>query len=291
MHIEKLKYYLDLYECRNFTETAKKNFISQAALSQFISSLEKDLQIQLFDRSVNPIEPTVAGVQFYEECKILNKQYENTLSKMEQIKKTNTPVLRIAYSSSVDIQSLLPIIPRFREKYPNVKLQLNKINLNETEEYLKNNLCDLVISFSTEFVENKTITYRTLSKGKYLAMIGKDNPLYCLDSISTAQLYEQPLIMLSKKVIGNLYDKMIDRARSDGYEPLIEKTVDDLETEMFYIITEGLIGFAPESQIIADYGDAIKLIPIVGSNHGYIVAAGYLKDNKNAALKAFLDII
>lgn len=36
MYIEKLKYFIDLYECRNYIETARKNFISQASISQLV---------------------------------------------------------------------------------------------------------------------------------------------------------------------------------------------------------------------------------------------------------------
>lgn len=291
MHIEKIKFYIDLYECRNFTETAKNNFISQAALSQFISSLEKQFQLQFFDRTVTPIEPTEAGTLFYEECKSLYQQYEKTLSKMNQIRDNVLPPLKIAYCSTADIQVLLPIVSRFKGKYPNAELQLNKIKLKDTDDYLERDLCDVVISFSTEFIENSSIKYKILQQGKYMAMIGKGHPLFDHDTISTKELYKYPLIMLSEKVIGNLYDKMVDRAKEDGFEPLIEKIVDDLETEMFSIITEGYIGFAPENQTLADYGDAIKLIPIKDSVHKYIIAAGYSKANKSPTLAAFLDII
>ncbi len=291
MHIEKLKYYIDLYECKNFTETAKKNFISQAALSQFISSLEKQFGLQFFDRNVTPIKPTVAGTSFYEESKILYKQYENTVYKMSRIKEDVLPPLRIAYSSPVDIQALISLIPAFKDKYPEAELQLNKIKLKEAFDYIEKGLCDMVVSFSTEFLEESNIKYKILNEGKYMAIVGKGHPLFEHDSITTEELYKYPLIMLSKDVIGELYNKMLDRGRIDGFEPLIEKTVEDIETEMFSIITEGYIGFAPESQSLADYGEGIKLIPIIGSSHKYIVAAGYAKDNKNPTLKYFLNMI
>ena len=91
MHIEKLKCYIDLYECRNFTETAKKNFISQAALSQFISSLEKQFGLQFFDRNVTPIQPTSAGTTFYEESKILYQQYLIAVERMAREKEDSMP--------------------------------------------------------------------------------------------------------------------------------------------------------------------------------------------------------
>lgn len=291
MHVDKLKYYIDLYDCRSFTETAKKNFISQAALSQFISSLEKQFGLVFFNRNVTPIEPTVAGSRFYEESKILYRQYENMLNEMTRIKEDVLPPLRIAYSSTVDIQALLPYIPVFKEKYPNAELQLNKIKLKEARDYIENGLCDIVISFSTEFIDDERIRHKVLKEGPYRAIVGKGHELFDHEYITTEELYRCPLIMLSKDVIGDLYDKMIDRAKEDGFEPIIEKAVEDIDTEMFSIITEGYIGFVPESQELSDYGEATRCIPIVGSSHRYIVSAGYLKDNKNPTLKAFIEMI
>lgn len=87
-------------------------------------------------------------------------------------------------------------------------------------------------------------------------------------------------------MIGNLYEKMIRRAEDDGFETLIEKTVDDLESEMFSIITEGYIGFAPESQKLADYGEVILVF-------GIIVAISYnkvyRKDESVKPFKVFVD--
>ena len=291
MHIEKLKCYIDLYECRNFTETAKKNFISQAALSQFISSLEKQFGLQFFDRNVTPIQPTSAGTTFYEESKILYQQYLIAVERMAREKEDTMPPLRIAYSSPVDIQTLITIIPSFKEKYPDVELQLNKINLGEAADYINKSLCDIVVSFSTEFIEEESIKYKILREGEYLAIVGKGHDLFDKDSIAIKELYQYPLIMLSKAVIGSMYDKMVERARTEGFEPIIEKTVDNVETEMFSIITEGFIGFCPESQNLAEYGDDIRLIKLEDSPHRYIVAAGYSKSNTNITLKKFLQFI
>ena len=51
MKIEKLKYFIDLYETGSFTQTAKINYISQTSVTQFIYSLEEEFQVKLFNRS------------------------------------------------------------------------------------------------------------------------------------------------------------------------------------------------------------------------------------------------
>jgi DNA-binding transcriptional LysR family regulator len=57
INIEKIKYYIDLVDCRSFTETAKRNYVSQTTISQTIAALEETFQIRLINRKKTPIEP------------------------------------------------------------------------------------------------------------------------------------------------------------------------------------------------------------------------------------------
>ncbi len=64
MSLDKLDYVLALAEERNLTRAARKAFISQPALTNYINRLEEQLGVKLFDRSVTPIEITRAGALF-----------------------------------------------------------------------------------------------------------------------------------------------------------------------------------------------------------------------------------
>lgn len=97
MNLKRIKYFIDLVECRNFTETAKKNFVSQTTISQQIASLENEFNIQLIDRKQIPIEPTKAGWLFYAEAVVLWKQYNHMKTSMENFQKYNTQLLSIEY--------------------------------------------------------------------------------------------------------------------------------------------------------------------------------------------------
>ncbi len=62
-----LDYLTVLVEERNITRAAARLFISQPALTAWLNRLEKDLEIKLFDRSVNPIQITEAGTYYISE--------------------------------------------------------------------------------------------------------------------------------------------------------------------------------------------------------------------------------
>ena len=54
---------------RELYESGGKAFISQPALSNYISKVEEDLGVKLFDRSATPLKLTYAGEQYLKRAK------------------------------------------------------------------------------------------------------------------------------------------------------------------------------------------------------------------------------
>ena len=288
INIEKIKYYIDLVECRSFTETAKRNYVSQTTISQTVASLEETFQIRLINRKKTPIEPTEAGQLFYEEALILWKQYQSMQQKMRNFQSNQRETLSIEYSAMTDIQTLLSVIPAFRKENPLVELNLNKVLLKNISDYLVKGIYDLAIAFDSEFEDKKDITTVPLYAGKYQAVVSAGHPLFDKTSVTLAELYHHPLVMLDPSVIGASYDLILQHAQKDGYQPQIAKTVDDVETELFAIRTENLIGFFPDNYNLNYSSDEIPMIPIEGSFHTFVIALGYLSVNAKPSIQALI---
>src|SRR6202008_2327217 len=75
MHFGALKVFCDVARCRSFSQAAQANEITQSAVSQIVSQLEKRMQVQLVDRSTRPLRLTSLGQTFYEGCRALLVQY------------------------------------------------------------------------------------------------------------------------------------------------------------------------------------------------------------------------
>lgn len=197
-------------------------------------------------------------------------------------------IISIEYATATDIQLLLEIIPPFQKEYPNIKIQLNKVLLKDIAEYLKKGIYDMAVTFDSELYNGQNILTQSLYQGNYCAMVSKDHPLYHAPFIRIDELYNYPLVMLNPTVIGSSYYQMIQRAIEEGYEPKIQRTVDDVETELFYILTENLIGFFPDNYQSSYINQSVKLIPLKNSQHKFEIVAGFLKENSNEALQIFL---
>ena len=71
MNLNKLQYFLSVAECLNFTEAARRHYISQTAMSQQILALEQELGVTLFHRSHRQVTLTPAGTALVAEAQTL----------------------------------------------------------------------------------------------------------------------------------------------------------------------------------------------------------------------------
>ena len=61
MNIQQLEYIVAVEEYQHFGKAAEHCRVTQPTLSMMIQKLEEELDIKLFDRSVQPVRPTGAG--------------------------------------------------------------------------------------------------------------------------------------------------------------------------------------------------------------------------------------
>jgi DNA-binding transcriptional LysR family regulator len=98
----KVRCFLCLAETLNFTETGKKLYISQQAVSRHLSDLEQDLGVRLFERTRNRVELTEGGVRFYQFFKETSARFQTLLAEMQVSCSLHTKNIRIGYQNWLD---------------------------------------------------------------------------------------------------------------------------------------------------------------------------------------------
>lgn len=138
------KYFLVAAEELNIARAAKKIFISQQCLSNHIKRLENHYGVQLFSRKPR-LSLTKAGMLLaskLRQIQIIENSLQNELSEVE---KDDNGILRLGMHSS-RAQVLLPrILPLYRRKHPNVKLNVYSNVAREMEQMLLKGRLDLFV--------------------------------------------------------------------------------------------------------------------------------------------------
>ena len=84
--IWKYKYFVDVIESKSFTKAGNMNYVSQTAISQNISSLEKMAGGKLVNRGKGEITPTELGRIVYRRAKEMLAVEDMMMKEIEQLR-------------------------------------------------------------------------------------------------------------------------------------------------------------------------------------------------------------
>jgi LysR family transcriptional regulator, transcriptional activator of the cysJI operon len=143
MQIESLKVFCDLAETESFTKTAQINSITQSAVSQQISSLERQFKSLLIERSKKRFRLTREGKVLYDYSKQIIQIYDSLFSKLQEIQDIVSGTIRVATIYSIGLHDLPPYIKKFLKAYPTVNVHVEYRRSNQVYEDVLSNVVDL----------------------------------------------------------------------------------------------------------------------------------------------------
>jgi len=143
MQIESLKVFCDLTETESFTKAAQINGVTQSAVSQTISSLERQFKSLLIERSKKNFRLTAEGEVLYEYSKQILQTYDALHSKLQEIKEIISGNIRMATIYSIGLHVLPPYLKKFLKSYPTVNVHVEYRRPNQVYEDVLGNVVDL----------------------------------------------------------------------------------------------------------------------------------------------------
>lgn len=123
MRINEILECVVLAETLSFTETARRLYTTQSALSKHIQSVENELGVRLFVRNQHGVRTTEAGKVFTENGKRLIERYDNTLISLERLQAGIDYTLCIGCLMGASSFFLPEAMNRFLDVHPNVDIQ------------------------------------------------------------------------------------------------------------------------------------------------------------------------
>src|SRR3954465_13830873 len=143
MQIESMKVFCDLAETESFTKAAQINSVTQSAVSQQISSLERIFKSLLIERSKKKFRLTREGQVLYDYSKQVIATYEALQSKLQEIKDIISGTIRVATIYSIGLHDLPPYLKKFLRAYPTVNVHVEYRRANQVYDDVIGNVVDL----------------------------------------------------------------------------------------------------------------------------------------------------
>ena len=111
-------------EQRSFSKTAHKMAVKTSTISRYVSELEKDLGIALFNRSTRGLVLTEGGRVFREHALLAMQALDDARQLTSSLNRTPQGVLRVTMPSAFGRRHIVPHLPAFMTRYADIDLDL-----------------------------------------------------------------------------------------------------------------------------------------------------------------------
>jgi len=132
--ITQLEYVLAVNKFRHFGKAAKFCNVTQPTLSMQLQKLEDELGAIIFDRSKNPILPTMEGERIIQQAQVVVKEHKRIFDIVDSAGDEIAGEFKLGVIPTI-APYLVPLFAKsFSHKYPEVKLTIEELT---TEEILR----------------------------------------------------------------------------------------------------------------------------------------------------------
>lgn len=197
MHLEQLKYIVEVAKTRSISIAAQNLHVSQSTISKAITNLEQELSIHLFTRSRLGALPTAGGKN------IIKKAYEIVV-KLEEIQEeaqAQTSLLNgelnLSASPSLFMPILLKTLANFKKDYPNFRIVMTeKKSPNIIEDVIQGKIdIGLAMIEGIDWNAHEELVFETLLEGKIVVCVSKHSPFAFSDYITPEELINETVVM------------------------------------------------------------------------------------------------
>lgn len=195
---------------KNISKTAEMLYISQPAISKSIKKLESLSKCTLFKRSSKGVSLTSEGEILFEYVKEAFKNIENGEKIIKKMNNLEEGIVKIGISNTLCKYYFMPVLEKFHNKYPNIKIQI--INSPSPKTYLL--LDEGKIDFGIISIPKSKLDYKYIELMQVHDIFVSSQKLNNSDkSMSLSELATQPLMLLEEDNQTRIY---IDDFLSDN---------------------------------------------------------------------------
>jgi LysR family transcriptional regulator, transcriptional activator of the cysJI operon len=289
MQIESLKVFCDLAETESFTKAAHINGVTQSAVSQQISSLERQFKSLLIERSKKKFRLTREGQVLYDFSKQIIQTYEALHSRLQEIKDIVSGTIRVATIYSVGLHDLPPYIKKFLKAYPTVHVHVEYRRANQVYDDVVGNVVDLgMVAFPTRDSKLEVVP---LKKDAMVLICHPQHPLAKSKTTKVSTIAGENFIAFEADIPTR---KAIDKVLKEHgvtVHPVME--FDNIETVKRAVEIDAGIAIVPQTTVVQEVSKQTLAQVVIDDAEFYRPLAVIYKKNKvlSPAMKQFIALL
>lgn len=283
-----IEYFIAVARSLNFTDAAKSMYVSQPSLSKQIALLEKEIGVQLFNRSTRGVRLTPAGAVLYKELGNVLETIHNAIEKSSKKDLGEEGFITIGCLDSMDLDNFLPpIIKFFKDRHKGINIIFERHSFKKLREKLMSNNLDIIFTLSFEIDDSLDLVYDTVFKSSSSIVMSITNPLSIKEKLTLSDIKDEDFVFISRDESPKGFDGIISLCREHGFTPNIVKQLPNIESLLLCV--ESGLGIAILDSNIRRRNSNLKHFEIENDQVDAVMA--WKKENMNPSVSLFTNSV
>jgi DNA-binding transcriptional LysR family regulator len=124
MDISVLQLFVEVMKRGSFAAVARARNLDPSSVSRAIAGLEEELGIRLLQRTTRRLSPTEAGIAYFERIEPLVEEMQQAMAIAADVSGEPKGKLRVTASVSFGHKCIVPLLPHFALRYPDLTIDL-----------------------------------------------------------------------------------------------------------------------------------------------------------------------
>ena len=290
MDINQLNCFISVAQTLNFSEAARRNYVSQSTVSRYIGDLEKEFGVQLFTRSHRDVLLTNEGKTLLPYALEMIATLGKAKKVIDKLQNGGTGKLSVA----CDMTS--PVFPSrciadFSAKYSGISVELKKLGAADRSDAITGGEYDFCFMPRDMVPESSGIETVVTHTESLVVVTSAEGEFRNRKSISLSELAAKRLVLLSESSAPILYMEIMDMMRTFHLTPVIDSTYDDLIEVYMAVLSH--MGAAVVPQSLAEMAAPGKtvMLPIDDADTGIAYVMAWSKALSNPVGSLFVETV
>jgi DNA-binding transcriptional LysR family regulator len=186
INLHHLRLFATVVQEGGFTRAADKLRLSQPAISKSLNELERQLDVNLIDRTGRSIRLTAAGQTLYARARELFGVESAAERELRELRGLKRGMLRIAASTTIATYMLPPVLGRFHLRHPNVRIQTTSANTRAVLRMLLEFRVDVALVEGP--VSDQGVVVEPWRDDELIVIAHPDHPLRSISTVTPRDL-------------------------------------------------------------------------------------------------------
>lgn len=259
--IKQIQYFIAAAECLNFTEAAQKLYVSQPAMSKWISRLEVSIGLKLFTRNKYGVSLTESGQILYHQWQDLLDGYYDSLKNAGAEKKPDHRLIIGCLTPFKNLRFFNEAIKEFESANPDVPVMVEVYEFKDLREHLLSGAIDLAISYNFDFEKISGISQKILSKAEMYIALSKKHPLANQENLRLIDFKDDVFYLVSPTETISGGGKVVEACRRAGFTPNVVRYVPNFSS-LELLLEQGKGITICGKHVSKEFEDSIRLVSI-----------------------------